>query len=208
MFYAACDGTLDMKMHYRPLLAVAQEFLENKNFRGHWSSRTQFLRYLPEKVQHLSTFQTPLTKRSWYSDACIAFFVSSCSTKRTRAEMSAILHLLRYDSYLNWVQLRYTLYPIWVQILKMLLWFAPNLGTNCVLCWPDLYPIWVPKLGTNLVIQYQICTQIGYKSAWLNIDLYPIWVQILKCFYDLHPIWVQIVFCGVQICTQFGYKSG
>ena len=34
---AECDGTNDVRMTYRPLAAVARDFLENKNFNGHWS---------------------------------------------------------------------------------------------------------------------------------------------------------------------------
>ena len=34
---AECDGTNDVVMTYRPLAAVARDFLENKHFIGHWS---------------------------------------------------------------------------------------------------------------------------------------------------------------------------
>ena len=36
-FCLECDGTNEVKMTYRPLAAVARDFLENKNFHGHWS---------------------------------------------------------------------------------------------------------------------------------------------------------------------------
>ena len=40
ILYTFCtegDGTNDMKMTYRPLLSVVQDFLENKNLKDHWS---------------------------------------------------------------------------------------------------------------------------------------------------------------------------
>ena len=37
IFCTEGDGTNDMKMTYRPLLSVVQDFLENKNLTDHWS---------------------------------------------------------------------------------------------------------------------------------------------------------------------------